>query len=145
MSTTDNSWSVSSDSDPDRFDYKPIPASWIRHPAAYDRSRRTGPRLLAVSAATYGSRTLRIKYAHPRTGMYLVAQTPAESHKTGTVPQALKNHSGWPRSRRPGLTDPKGRLEDVEVEHMQTIWADHLDPVPECWTVEATRERGGGQ
>jgi len=121
--------------DGDSFEYKPIPESWLRHPDAYARAARAGPQLLAVSVATYGPRTLRVRYAHPRTGKVLVGQTGGEQHNGGVVPSGLKYRTGWPRSLRPGPSEPVDELRPVEVEHMQAVWSDVLKDVPEFWTV----------
>jgi hypothetical protein len=71
--------------------YHPIPESWLAHPSALDRDNCAGPRLFAVSAATIGSKTVRVRYAQPRTGQVLVCQTAGETPAwaDGVVPRAL--------------------------------------------------------
>jgi len=71
------------------FEFAPIPQSWLAHPHAEDRERHEGPRLFAVSAATYGRRTLKVRYGEPRTGEVLVLRLPACEHDTGVVPEGL--------------------------------------------------------
>lgn len=118
----------------DDLDYRPVPRSWLVHPAAEDRDLRTGPKLLAVSAARYGSRTLRVRYAHPWNGKVLVCQTGGIERDGGVVPEALENRTGWPRSLRPGPSDPHDQIRSVEIEHMQQLWSGVLNEVPDHWT-----------
>lgn len=132
-------WPVSWDGD----DYFPIPASWIEHPAAYDRDLRVGPSLLAVSAAKVSARTLRVRYAHPTGRDVLVCQTGAEPHGEGVVPAALSNRSGWARSLKPGPSEPKDTLRRCEVEHMVDIWSDVAERVPREWDDVETVTAGG--
>jgi len=108
-------------------EFGPIPRSWLNHPNAYDRDRRGGPRLLAVSAAAYRPKTLRVRYAHPRTGQILVCQTAGHEGDDGTVPRALVNGSGWPRSLRPGRSDPMDVLRVAEEQHLEGLWADRVE------------------
>jgi len=109
----------------DGFEFAPIPQSWLDHPRAEDRDRHDGPRLFAVSAATYGSRTLKIRYAESRTGEVLVLQLPAQRHNGGIVPQGLLTGEGWTRSLTPSpRTDPRDVLRAVEEEHLRGLWAD---------------------
>jgi hypothetical protein len=106
------------------FEFAPIPESWLDHPHAEDCDRYDGPRLFAVSAATYGSRTLKVRYAESRTGEVLVLQLPAQRHNGGVVPQGLLTGEGWTRSRYPPpRIDPMDLLRPVEEEHLQELWA----------------------
>jgi len=118
-------WPVSFEGD--SLDYKPIPRSWLTHEQAYDRHKRAGPKLLAVSAATYGSKTIRVRYVKPANEKVLVAQTGADDVDGAIVPLGLLWGTGWPRSLRPGPTNPSDELRDVEREHMEDIWADIVD------------------
>lgn len=131
--TDTDDWPVSCNID--SFDYQPVPRSWLDHPAAEDRDIRTGPKLLAISAAPYGSRTLRVRYAHPWNGKVLVCQLPATPRKSGVVPEGLEDGTGWSRSLRPGPTDPHDLIRGPEIEHMQRLWGDVLSEVPDHWTL----------
>jgi hypothetical protein len=108
------------------FEFAPIPQSWLDHPRAEDRDRHDGPRLFAVSAATYGSRTLKVRYGEPRTGDVLVLQLPAGAlDDGGIVPEGLLTGTGWNRSLTPSpRTDPRDVLRAVEEEHLRELWAD---------------------
>ena len=108
------------------FAFAPIPQSWLAHPHAEDRERHEGPRLFAVSAATYGRRTLKVRYGEPRTGDVLVLQLPAEAlDDGGIVPEGLLTGTGWNRSLTPSpRTDPRDVLRAVEEEHLRGLWAD---------------------
>lgn len=115
------SWPVTWDGD----GYEPLPESWVAHPDAEDRDARQGPRLLAVSAGVRSSSLLRVRYAHPQTGEVLVSSTNATEGDGGFVPTGLDGQ-GWPRSLRPGRSEPVGRLRGCEWEHIQALWSDRL-------------------
>jgi hypothetical protein len=113
-------------------EFEPIPESWITHPDAVDRDRRRGARLLAVSAAPRGSRTLRIRYAHPTEPYVLVCETPGERHNGGVVPAGLVlTGRTWPRSLR--ATEPTDGRRRCEREHMAEIWSDRVPRTPDAW------------
>ena len=126
-------------------EYQPVPASWVSHPRAYDRDLRAGPALLAVSATTRGSRTLRVRYAHPTTHDVLVCQTAAVPHGEGVVPAALANGSGWPRSLRPGPSDPADTLRGCEIDHLEAIWSDISERVGRTFEPAQRAVAGGGR
>ena len=108
----------------DGFEFAPIPQSWLYHPAAKDRVQYGGPRLFVVSAATYGSRTLKIRYAGPRTGEVLQMMSPAREHNGGIVPKGLVTRTGWTRSRYPPpRVDPMDLLRPVKEEYLRKLWA----------------------
>ena len=107
------------------FAFAPITQSWLAHPHAEDRERHEGPRLFAVSAATYGRQTLRVRYGEPRTGEVLVLRLPACEHDTGVVPEGLVTGEGWTRSLTPSpRTEPRDVLRAPEQEYLRTLWAD---------------------
>jgi len=118
-------WPVSFEGD--SLDYEPIPRSWLTHEQAYDRRERAGPKLLAVSAATYGSKALRVRYVKPANGKVLVTQTGADDVDGVVVPQGLLWGTGWPRSLRPGPSNPIDKLRKVEREHLEALWSDIVD------------------
>jgi len=130
--TRSDAWPVSWTGD--SLDYHPVPQSWLDHPAAEDRDARAGPRLLAVSAARYGSRTLRVRYVQPRNGQVLITQTGGIERGGGVVPSGLETMTGWPRSLRPGPSDPHDEARRCEREHLRAVWGEVLDG-PADWGV----------
>ena len=112
-------WAVETDG----FEYYPIPGSRLAH--AEDRDEYGGPRLPAVPAATYGKRTLKIRYAHPQTGAVLQMFVPAQKHEGGLVPEGLPTGEGWSRSLgRPPGSESIGVLRALKREHLRELWAD---------------------
>lgn len=106
----------------DGFAYRAIPESWLEHPHAVDRDG-DGPRLFAVSAAAYGGRTLKVRYAEPRTGEVLQMIMPAREYGGGLVPEGLLDGAGWTRSRTPPpAVEPVDVLRQPELEHLQELW-----------------------
>lgn len=108
------------------FDYHPIPESWLEHPRAYASRGPDGPVVYAVSAATYGSKTLRIRYIHPATKQMHGAQTAAKQRDNGAVPLALVNGRGWPRSKVATMR-PVGAARNVEIQHFRELWEERLE------------------
>jgi len=107
------------------FEFTPIPKSWLEHRYAEDRRDHEGPRLFAVSAATYGRQTLRVRYGEPRTGNVLVMRQPARKRNNGVVPESLQNGTRWARSRSPPpRVQPRDVLRAPEQEHLRALWAD---------------------
>jgi hypothetical protein len=108
------------------FEFAPIPRSWLAHPHAEDRESHDTPRLFAVSAATYGRRTLKVRYGEPRTGELLVLQLPAAGlDDGGIVPEGLLTGTDWTRSLTPSPhNEPRDVLRAPEQEHLRALWAD---------------------
>lgn len=107
------------------FEFAPIPRSWLAHPHAEDRESHDTPRLFAVSAATYGRRTLKVRYGEPRTGEVLVLRLPACEHGAGVVPEGLVTGTDWTRSLTPSpRNEPRDVLRAPEQEHLRALWAD---------------------
>jgi hypothetical protein len=121
-----NEWPVEWDGD----DYWPLPESWLDHERAYDRDQCAGPQLLATSVALRTGTTIRVRYLHPTAPQVLVCQTAAVTREDGVGPAALENGSEWPRSLRPGLSDPVDTPALCEREHLRELWSDRVDAVP---------------
>jgi hypothetical protein len=115
-------WSITFE----RFEYGPIPQSWLDHPCAEDRGGQEWPRLFAVSTAPYGRRTLKVRYGEPRTGNVLILQLPAdELDSGGIVPESLLTGAGWSRSLYPpARAEPRDVLRTPEQRHLRALWAD---------------------
>jgi hypothetical protein len=107
------------------FEFAPIPQSWLEHPHAEDRGGQKSPRLYAVSAATYGCRTLWVRDGEPRSGDVLILQLPAnELDSRGIVPEGLLTGVGWSRSLYPpARTEPRDVLRTPEERHLRELWA----------------------
>lgn len=110
----------------DGFEYEPIPPGWIEHENAYDANHdeRLGPDTYAVSAALYGSRTLRVRYLQPRTENIYITQTGAIEREDGHAPEALAT-GRWPRSRIT-QSQPNDVARKVELDHFWNLWDERL-------------------
>jgi hypothetical protein len=111
----------------DGHQFRPLPESWLAHPAAEDPDK-DGPRCLAVSCEIRGGRILRVRYAHPVSGNVVETVSGAASIPDGDGygPVGLVNATGWPRSFVPSPGEPTDTIRSCERDHLQKLWSERL-------------------
>ena len=119
----------------DGLTFEPIPESWISSPTAIDHDEdapASAVRLYAVSAAQIHSRSLKVRYLHPKgTKVLELATTAVSGTGDGYYPRALRSGVGWERSYVPTRDqDPDDVARLDEVRHLRTLWGDRVPEVP---------------
>lgn len=112
----------------DGHQFKPLPESWLDHPAAEDPSKR-GPRCLAVSCEIRAGRFIHVPYGHLISANVVETVGPAVANPDGEryVPRGLADGTGWPRSYVPSPCVDLDELRTCERRHLVDLWRDRLD------------------
>lgn len=131
----------------DEFEYYPIPETWLTHRNAYNRDRRVGPLLFAVSVAEWG-KSIRVRYINPINGLVLLGCTNGVASEKeeywgnvtvtegqtsqrditacSLIPQAFISGVGWPRTLHPGQNPPTDIFHPAEKAHLIELWGDKI-------------------
>jgi len=139
MPDADPDWSFERDD----LTFEPIPDSWVSSPTAIHHDEdapASAVRLYAVSAALIHSRSLKVRYIHPKgTKVLELATTAVSDTGDGYYPRALTSGVGWECSYVPTRDqEPDDVARQVETRHLRRLWGDRVAEVP---TDEATKRK----